>query len=157
MACLHFSMLALHFKKRNSILTSSGKQRKWFHCLLIEKTDRQIDQFFKIKLLTSSLKQYTTTVCSSVHRWSILIIIQRDATQSNLFIILQVHCICFGCEPHPSLAVHKTVTTDSGTVQLPPSNVAKLAWPRWREVAGKKIKPVPEAVVRVLCTADDYY
>jgi len=37
-------------------------------------------------------------------------------------------------------------------VQLPPpTNVAKLAWPRWREVAA----PVPEAVVTVLCTPDD--
>jgi len=30
-------------------------------------------------------------VYGSVHRWSILIIVQRDATQSSLFIILQVH------------------------------------------------------------------
>ena len=60
-----------------------------------------------------------------VHRWSILIIVQRDATQSSLFIILRVHSICFGCQPHPSSGVHKTVTTASGTVQLPPSNVAK--------------------------------
>ena len=29
------------------------------------------------------------------------------------------------------------------------------AWPRWREVAGQKIWPVPEAVVTVLCTPDD--
>jgi len=35
-------------------------------------------------------------------------------------------------------------------VQLPPSNVARLAWPHWREVA-----TVPEAVVTVLCTPDD--
>ena len=37
--------------------------------------------------------------------------------------------------------VHKTVTTASGTghifLQLTPSNVAKLAWPRWREVAAQ--------------------
>jgi len=45
----------------------------------------------------------------------ILIIVQRDATQSNLFIILQVHCTCLGCQPHPSSGVHKTVTTASGT------------------------------------------
>ena len=32
-----------------------------------------------------------------------------------------------------SSGVFKTVTTTSGTVQLPPSNVAK--WPHWREVA----------------------
>ena len=33
--------------------------------------------------------------------------------------------------------------------------VAKLAWPRWREVAAQKIWPVPEAVVTVFCTPDD--
>ena len=62
-----------------------------------------------------------------------LINVQRDATQSSLFIILQVHSTCFGC----------------------PSNVAKLAWPCWREVAAQKISSVPEAVVTVLCTPDD--
>jgi len=30
-----------------------------------------------------------------------LIIVQRDATQNSLFIILQVHSPCFGCQPHP--------------------------------------------------------
>ena len=54
----------------------------------------------------------------------ILIIAQRYATQSCLFIILQVHCTCFGYQPHPSSGVHKTVNTASGTghiffVQLP--------------------------------------
>ena len=80
-------------------------------------------------------------VYGSGHRWSILIIFQRDATQSSLFNILQVHSTCFGCQPHPSSGVHKTVTTASGLlilfVQLPPSNVAKLVWPRWREVAAQ--------------------
>jgi len=54
-------------------------------------------------------------------------IVQRDATQSSLFIILQVHSTRFGCQPHPSSGVHKPVTTASGTVQLPPYNVANLA------------------------------
>ena len=62
-------------------------------------------------------------------RISVLITVQRDVTQSSLFIILQVHSTYFGCQPHPSSGVHKTVTTASGTghifVQLPPSNVAK--------------------------------
>jgi len=89
-----------------------------------------------------------------VHRWSILTIVQRDWTQSSLFIILQVDSTCFGCQPHPSSRVHKSVTTASGTGQLPPSNVAKLAWPRWREVAAQNMWPVPEAVVTVLCTHD---
>jgi len=31
----------------------------------------------------------------------------------------------------------------------------KLAWPRWRKVAAQKIRPVPKAVVTVLCTPDD--
>jgi len=62
----------------------------------------------------------------------ILIIIQRDATQSSIFIILKVHSTGFGCQPHPSSEVHKTVTTASGIVQLPPSNVAKLGDVGWR-------------------------
>ena len=41
-------------------------------------------------------------------------IVQRDATQSSLFIILQVHSTCFGCQPHPSSGVLKAVTTASG-------------------------------------------
>jgi len=81
---------------------------------------------------------YKFYVYGSMHRWSILIIVQRDATQSSLFIILQVHSTCFQCQPHPSSGVHKTVTTASGTVQLPPSNMPKLAWPLWKEVAAKK-------------------
>ena len=44
-------------------------------------------------------------VYGSVHRWSILIIVQRDATQSSLFIILQVHSTCFGCQTHPTSGV----------------------------------------------------
>jgi len=72
--------------------------------------------------------------------------------QSSIFIILQVHSTCFGCQPYSSTGVHKSVTTASGTaliycVQLPPSN--------WREVAAQKIWSVPEAVVTVLCTPDD--
>jgi len=62
--------------------------------------------------------------------YTILITVQRDATKSSLFIIEQVHSTCFGCQPYPSSGVHKTVTTASGTAQVPPSNVAKLAWPR---------------------------
>jgi len=67
-------------------------------------------------------------VYGSVHRWSVLIIVQRDATKSSLFIILQIHSTCFGCQPHPSSGVHKTVTPASGIghifTQQPPSNVA---------------------------------
>ena len=98
---------------------------------------------------------YKFYVYGSVHRWSILIIVERDATKSNLFLILQVHSTCFGFQPHPSSGLHKTVTTASGTVQLPPSNVAKLAWSRWREVAVQKIWAVPEVVVKVLCPLFD--
>jgi len=54
-------------------------------------------------------------IYGSVQRWSILIIFQRDATQSSIFIILQVHSTCFWCQPHQSSGVYKTVTTASGT------------------------------------------
>jgi len=96
---------------------------------------------------------------------SILIIVQTDATQSSLFIILQVHSTCFGCQPHPSSGIHKTVTTASGTGHIfcaatsLQSGQASLeggictknmnstggcsycfvySWPRWREIATQK-------------------
>ena len=74
--------------------------------------------------------------------WSILITVQRDATQSSVFIILQVHSTCFGCQPHPSSGVHKTLTT---------------TWPSLATegVAAQKIWPMPDAVVTVLCKPDD--
>jgi len=55
-------------------------------------------------------------VHGSLHRWSISIFVQRDATKSSLFTrtILQVHSACFGCQPHSSSGIHKTVTTASG-------------------------------------------
>jgi len=45
---------------------------------------------------------------------------------------LQNYSTCFGCPSHPSSGVHKTVTVTS-----------QILW------------PIPEAAVRVLCTADD--
>ena len=85
-------------------------------------------------------------VYGSVHRRSILIIVQRDATQSSLFIILQVHSTCFGCQPHPSSGVHKTVTAASCT-----GHIFCAATPLQRGQAW----PVPEALATVLCTSDD--
>jgi len=82
---------------------------------------------------TPSLVSYFFYVCISLHRWSIVVLVQRDATQSSLFIILQVHSTRFGCQPHPSSRVHRTVTTASGTGHI----FVHLAWPRWREVAAQ--------------------
>ena len=65
-----------------------------------------------------------------------LVIVQRDATQSSLFIILEVHSTCFWCQPHPSSGVHETVTTASGTAAT--SLQRGQAWPR-REVAAQQI------------------
>ena len=89
----------------------------------------------------------------------ILIIFQRDATQNSLFIILQGHSTCFWCQPHPSSGVHKTVTTASGTgrifcaatsLQRGHASLATLEGGSYTNVW-----PVPEAVLRVLCTPDD--
>ena len=79
-------------------------------------------------------------VYGSVHRRSILITVQWDATQSSLFIILQVHSTCFCCQPHPS-SVHKTVTTASGIGHIfcAATSLRDQAWPCWREVAPQKI------------------
>jgi len=83
----------------------------------------------------------------------ILITVQRDATQRSLFIVLQVHSTCFGCQTRPSTGVHKTVTAASGIGHIfyaATSIQDGQAWPRWRELAA-----VPEDVVTVLCTPDD--
>jgi len=85
--------------------------------------------------------EQNTTVCAYIatkedtERY-ILIIVQRDATQNSLFIILQVHCTCFGCQPHSSSGVHKTVTTASGTGHIfctANSLQRSQGWSRWRE------------------------
>ena len=73
-----------------------------------ENTCHKLHFITWINLAGASTAQY---ICQ-VH---ILIIVERDATQSSLFIILQVHSTCFGCQPHPSSGVNKTVTTASGT------------------------------------------
>ena len=75
------------------------------HELKLTQTIRHCNEVFKFY------------VYGSIHRWSILINVQRDATQSSLFIILQVRSTCFECQQRPSSGVHKTVTTASGTGQ----------------------------------------
>ena len=80
-----------------------------------------------------------------------------NCSQSILFyfILLQDHSTCFGCCPHPSSGVHKTVTTASGTGYIYRWSYLLPTWPRWKKVASTIIWPVPEAVVTVLCTPDD--
>jgi len=83
----------------------------------------------------------------------ILIVVQRDGTQSSLFIILQIHSKCFGCQPHPSSGETQNCNYNLRywCSYLPPTWPTWPTWPRWREVAA----PVSEAVVTVLCTPDD--
>jgi len=93
-------------------------------------------------------------VYGSVHLWSILIIVQWDATQSSLFIILQVHSTCFRCQPHPSSAVQKTVTTASSTGHIFCA-ATSLQSGQASLVTLEEVAAVPEALVIVLCTPDD--
>jgi len=83
----------------------------------------------------------------------ILIIVQRDATQNSLFIILQVHSTCFGCQPHPSSRLHKTVSTASGTGHIFCS-ATSLRSGQLATLEGGSCT-VLESVVTVLCTSDD--
>ena len=58
-------------------------------------------------------------VPGSVHHKSILINVQQDVTICSLyFILLRNHSTCFGCRPHPSSGVHKTVTTATSTSHI---------------------------------------
>jgi len=83
--------------------------------------------FFQIMILFLKCQFEILDVLSVLCFWfrALLIYINNCPTRCNTkqSIILQGHPICFGCQPHPSLGVHKTVTTASGTVQLPPSNM----------------------------------
>ena len=89
-----------------------------------------------------------------MHRSSILIV-QRDATQSSLFIILQVHSTCFWCQTHTSSGVHKTVNTASGTGHIfRAATSLQRGHVSWATLEGGSCT-VPEAVVTVLCTPDD--
>jgi len=73
---------------------------------------------YKHILIHTHIHIYICYVYGSVHTWSISIIVQRDATQSSLFIILQVHSTCFGCQPHPSSGVRKTTSLQRGQASL---------------------------------------
>jgi len=53
-----------------------------------------------------------------------IINVQRDATICSLyFILLQDHSTCFGCRPHPSPGLHKTVVISTGT-----SHISRRVW-----------------------------
>jgi len=70
---------------------------------------------------------------------SALIIVQRLATQQVIYYSASSLCM-FGCQPHPSSRVHKTVTTASVTGHIfcaATSLQRDQAWPRWREVAAQ--------------------
>ena len=41
------------------------------------------------------------------------------------------HSTCFGCQPHPSSGVHKTVTTASGTGRIFLCSYLPSTWPTW--------------------------
>ena len=81
-------------------------------------------------------------------------IVQRDASQSSLFIIPRVHSTCFGCQPHPSSGVHNTVTAVSGTGHIFLCAATSLQRGQVATLEGGSCT-VPEAVVTVLCTPDD--
>ena len=83
-----------------------------------------------------------------------IIISQQDAAVRSQFFLLQGHSTCFGCFPHPSSGVHKTVSTAYGTGHfIVEATFFQRA--RWKKIAATIIWPVPEAVVKVLCTPDD--
>jgi len=74
--------------------------------------------------------------------------------QYAIYILLQYHSTCFGCRPHPSSGVNKTVFTTTCTshmfVQLPHSNLVTLQWANCTTIS-----LIPVAVTTVLCTPDD--
>ena len=64
--------------------------------------------------------------------------------------LLQSHSTCFGCPPHPSSGVLKTVTATSGTGHNT-ATATSLQCGRIRTAS-----PVPEVAVTVFSTPDDW-
>ena len=87
----------------------------------------------------------------------VLTVVQRDATQSSLFIILQVHSTCFGCQTHPSSSTqycnYSLRYCAAASLQRSQARSPSLATLEGGSCT--KIWPVPDAVVTVLCTPDD--
>ena len=74
------------------------------------------DILYNIIFVTKNCKELFY-VYDSVHHWSILIIVQREITQSSIFIILQVNSTCFGRQkirPVPEVIVTVLCTPDDG-------------------------------------------
>ena len=62
---------------------------------------------------------------------------------------------CFGCQPHPSSGIHKTVTTATGTGHnFCAATSHQRGQPSFDTLVGGSCT-VPEAVVIVLCIPDD--
>jgi len=78
-----------------------------------------------------SFRPYFVKCCRITENF-ILIIVQRDATQNSRYIILKIHSTCFGCQPHPSSGVHKTVTTVSATGHAVLCSYLPPTWPKFR-------------------------
>jgi len=75
----------------------------------------------------------------------------RNNWWMRLWSIVWILCLWF----HASLIYINNSPARCNTKQSIYYTASSLAGPRWREVAAQKIWPVPEAVVRVLCTLDD--
>ena len=146
---LRFTLRSRNLREKYNKIYEGGKQRRnSSKCNVVTCRCRQTGKASEHALMWSTVTYLNVLKFTCGHQLriskltlSLLIIVERDATQSSLFIILQVHSTCFGCQPHPSSGVHRTVTIASGTghifVQLPPSSVTKAAWPRWKEVAAQ--------------------
>ena len=93
-------------------------------------------------------------VYGSVHRWSILITVQRDLTQISLFIILQVHCKYFGRQTTPTIRSTQNCNYSLRYLSYFLCSYLPLTWPSLATLEGGSCT-VPGAVVTVLCTADN--
>ena len=120
--CLSFRFKSWHFGNHSYLAVFNGK-------------------FVNVLILAVAVLTWTWTWTCHKTGLSVLIIVQRDATQRSLFIILQVHSTCYWCHPHPTSEVHKTVTSASGTGHIFCAATSLQRGQAW-----------PEAVVTVLCT-----
>ena len=70
-------------------------------------------EFFSLSLTRSYITVFY--VHGSIHRESVSITVQQDATIRGFIIFSADNSTCFGCYPHPSSGAHSNVITSSGT------------------------------------------
>jgi len=130
---LHFFSSKCSLFHNSNVFGSCIIQILYTGCAKIKK---KLFRRQKVNVVLCRWRKVLFLITQQIYLASILIIVQRDATQSSLFIILEVHSTCFGCQTQPIIRSTQNCNYSLRYrsyffVQLPPSNVTKIVASRW--------------------------